>query len=81
MSIFFHRFRYSIKAGAQGHFRINPDNGQVATTARLDRENIAKYQLSIVAQDVNEKCHKGLCTPYAFAMSTSRLFKKIKSNG
>ena len=61
ISILYFRFEYYIKSGARGHFEIADKNvGRITTTKRLDREDIPSYQLSIVAQDKNEKCHKGL---------------------
>lgn len=56
----FSRFKYYIKSGARGHFQIDGSTGKITTKASLDREAIPSYQLSIVAQDENEKCHKGL---------------------
>lgn len=54
-------FKYSIKDGnINNHFQIDSNSGVVKTKASLDREKISKYQLSIIAQDENEKCHKGL---------------------
>ncbi len=54
------RFQYSIQHGnGAGHFSIDKYTGEVKTTSQLDRENIAKYSLVIVAQDENLKCHQG----------------------
>lgn len=54
-------FDYSIKSGSdRGYFTINKQTGVITTTRSLDREHIPNFQLSIVAQDRNEKCHKGL---------------------
>ena len=58
--ILFYSFEYAIKFGNNaGHFSINKNTGEVRTTRTLDRENIARYTLVIVAQDVNLRCHKG----------------------
>ena len=55
------RFIYKIKDGNEKkHFRIDGYSGLITTAASLDRETTASHQLSVVAEDVNEKCHKGL---------------------
>lgn len=58
----FYRFSYTIKDGNdKQHFSLLQNTGQLVINSRgLDREVQPIYQLSIVAQDVNEKCHKGL---------------------
>ena len=54
-------FIYKVKDGNEKtHFRIDKNSGLITTAASLDRETTTSYQLSVVAEDVNEKCHKGL---------------------
>nr|XP_047123814.1 protocadherin Fat 4 [Hydra vulgaris] len=53
-------FNYMIKDGLNsGDFQID-NNGQITTNKSLDRENISSYKLSVIAEDKNDKCHKGL---------------------
>ncbi|XP_065656896.1 cadherin-related tumor suppressor isoform X2 [Hydra vulgaris] len=53
-------FNYMIKDGLNsGDFQID-DNGQITTNKSLDRESIPSYKLSVIAEDKNDKCHKGL---------------------
>ena len=62
---FYFSFQYSIKGGNQDRkFLIDSGTGQIQTSGPLDREEKSSYQLSIIAQDNNEKCHKGLMTLY-----------------
>ena len=35
-------------------------NGEITTTQSLDRESISYYQLSVIAEDQKDECHKGL---------------------
>lgn len=59
--LLFFSFKYEIKSGNEdGNFGINEQTGAVHTIRALDREHISKYQLSIIAKDKNEICHKGL---------------------
>ncbi|XP_065679969.1 protocadherin Fat 4 isoform X3 [Hydra vulgaris] len=53
-------FNYIIKDGLNsGDFRID-NNGKITTNKSLDRESISSYKLSVIAEDKNDKCHKGL---------------------
>jgi len=57
---YLYRFEYTIKSGNEkGYFKIQKTTGLIQTTKALDREDIASFQLSIVAQDIDKTCHKG----------------------
>ena len=54
-------FIYKIKDGNEkNHFQIDEISGLITTAARLDRETTASYELSVIAEDVDQTCHKGL---------------------
>lgn len=51
--------RYSITDGnSEGKFRINSQTGLITAT-RLDRETTATYRITVLAQDIDNACHKG----------------------
>ena len=53
-------FRYSITEGnQQGAFDIDRNTAKITTRKRLDRETMASYRLQVLAQNINNKCHKG----------------------
>lgn len=55
------RFIYKIKDGKQKkHFQIDEHSGSITTASSLDQETTESYQLSVVAMDMNQTCHKGL---------------------
>ena len=54
-------FIYKIKDGNEkNHFQIDEKSGLIKTAASLDRETTTSYELSVVAEDVDQTCHKGL---------------------
>ena len=54
-------FIYKIKDGnEENHFQIDEKSGLIKTAASLDRETTTSYELSVVAEDVDQTCHKGL---------------------
>lgn len=54
------QFSYSIIGGNSGHaFKIEPQTGDIETTAKLDREEIASYALTIGAIDVGSPPQTG----------------------
>ncbi|KAK3739519.1 hypothetical protein QZH41_016191, partial [Actinostola sp. cb2023] len=56
-----YRLRYSItdSSNSQKMFQIDSNSGQITTTGRLDRETTARYDLTVLAQDIDNACHKG----------------------
>ena len=42
---------YSIESGGQDQFRINPDNGTITVSGAIDREQVPRYTLVVVARD------------------------------
>ena len=66
------RFNYQIKDGnEEEHFKINKQSGVIRTAARLDREKTESYHLSVVAEDMNETCHKGLIVVEVIVLDNS----------
>lgn len=54
-------FNYTIKDGNEkGYFQIDENSGLITTAASLDRNATRSFHLSVVAENVNDTCHKGL---------------------
>ncbi|XP_068760232.1 protocadherin Fat 4-like [Montipora capricornis] len=52
--------RYSIvKGNIQSSFSIDQNSGVITTTRKLDLETRASYRLTVLGQNVRNKCHKG----------------------
>ena len=43
----------------QNSFTIEPNSGVITTARKLDRENRTSYRLTVLAQNVRNRCHKG----------------------
>ena len=56
----FFSLRYSITEGNQNNiFSIDSITGKIQTIQKLDRETNDSYRLTILGQDINNRCHKG----------------------
>lgn len=53
-------FKYSISHGNEdGHFSVNENTGKIKLGSALDREEVSRFNLVVVARDINLECHKG----------------------
>ncbi len=57
------KVQYNITDGNTNHFfTIDPESGLLSTTTSLDRENIAEFNLTVEAAELNNPLHKDTAT-------------------